>query len=533
MVLSGQPSLLIVDDDLGILEGLSSVFTDKGYLVRCATSGAAAEKLLGEGPVDAVLLDVVLPDCNGIDLLRSMKRRQPSLVCGIITGNASLEAAIAALRAGADDFFTKPLVVEQIERFLQRSLDRKVLERELEISREQYRLVTEIAGDGIVVVEEEGRIVYWNPAAGRILGYDAAETYGRPLDEVLSMPGFFARMRSATDHDPADDGAGIRHATIEFSARRKDGTVVPVECSTAATVTHGRWQGVCIVRDISARKQVEEELRRSRAELVRHHRELQDAQARLVEQEKLAAIGQLAAGIAHEINNPMAFVFGNLQVLERYVRVLAEQVEAGWRGSAADPLSSDDRRLDFVLDDIEALLVETKEGAERIRNIVASLKKFARVEQEKRLVDLEEVLEGTLVMVNGLLRGKGKVLRQYEPLPPVCCVPSEIGQVFLNILLNAVDAIGEDGTITVATFREGEYACVRITDTGPGIDPAMQSRIFDPFFTTKAAGEGTGLGLSITQGIVRRHGGDIQLTSTPGQGTSFTVRLPLAGDAEC
>ncbi len=519
MVVHGRPEVLLVSGAGAEIEHLAVALEERDHVVRRVAVDEAL--VMAAAPtVDAVLVAL---SSNGaeLDLLARLRRQAPSLARGVLAA-ADLSPAtfVQALRAGMEDCFLPPVEVEAVAAFLQHALDRKVLARELEISRERYRLVAEIAGDGIVVVEESGKIDYWNPAAGQLFGRDLVEAYGRMLDDLLGLPGFVAGMRKA---------AGGGACPLDIVVRRPDGTSVPVECSTAGMVVYGRWQGVCVFRDVSVRKRHEEELRRSRAELARQHRQLQEAQARLVERERLAAVGQLAAGLAHEINNPMAFVYSNLRVLERYVRLLGERARStqGKDGVRTDP------RLAFVLEDIDSLLQETVEGAERIREIIANLQKFGQGEQ-RRLVDLGPVVEGALAMIRGLVGGKGRIVRQGPTsLPPVCCVASEIGQVLLNILFNAVDAIGTGGVITVATFVDGTWVGIRITDSGAGIEPASRERIFDPFFTTKAAGEGPGLGLAICREIVHRHEGRIHVRSAPGVGASFTVLLPVASVASC
>ncbi len=521
MVVHGQPEVLLVSGAEGDAARLAVALEGRGLLVRRADA-EGTDLLAAAATVDAVL---VLFSASGaeMEVLGRLQRQAPSLARGVVAvAGLQPETFVQALRAGMEECFLPPVDADAVAAFVQRAVDRKVLARELDISRERYRLVAEIAGDGIVLVEENGKIDYWNPAAGQLFGRDLVEAYGRPLDELLGVPGFVARMQEA---------AGGRSCPLDMVVRRPDGTAVPVECSTAGMVVHGRWQGVCVFRDISVRKRNEEELRRSRAELARQHRQLQDAQARLVERERLAAVGQLAAGLAHEINNPMAFVYSNLQVLARYVRLLVESARRGREGDRGG--DGGGQRLAFVLNDIEALLQETMDGAERIRDIVASLQKFAHGEQ-RRPVDLGPVVEGGLAMVRGLLGGKGRVVRRGPAsLPPVCCVASEIGQALLNILFNAVDAIARGGTITVTTFAGRGQVGIRVTDSGPGIEPAVRERIFAPFFTTKAAGEGPGLGLAIAREIVHRHGGRIRVRSVPGAGTSFTILLPAVGRGAC
>ncbi|HET9488217.1 MAG TPA: ATP-binding protein, partial [Methylomirabilota bacterium] len=277
-----------------------------------------------------------------------------------------------------------------------------------------------------------------------------------------------------------------------------------------------------------------EQLRAANEELQAAYRNLQATQMQLIQREKMASVGQLVAGVAHELNNPIGFVSSNVSTLEDFVSRLRRIVEA-YRSAALG--ESDHARiaeqwqtlkLDYALKYLDPMIQGIREGAERTRKIVRDLRVFARTSDEAwQTVDLHEELESSLTLLNHLLKDRITVDRKYGPLPSVECVRSQMDQVFLNLLANAAQAIAGPGTITIETAREDEFAVVRVTDTGPGIAPDTIGRIFDPFFTTKPVGEGTGLGLSISYEIVKKHGGEITAESPPGQGATFTVRIPL------
>jgi signal transduction histidine kinase len=278
-----------------------------------------------------------------------------------------------------------------------------------------------------------------------------------------------------------------------------------------------------------------EQLRATNEELQGAYRELQAAQAQLIQREKMASVGQLVAGVAHELNNPIGFVSSNAATLEDFVSRLRRMVEIyrTVRLSEGDAARADaawhELKIDYALRYLEPMLQGIKEGAERTRKIVRDLRVFARGDDDVRLpVDLHEELELSLTLLGHLLKDRVAVERKYGDLPAVECVRSQIDQVLLNILANAAQAIEGPGTITVETRLEDGRAVVAIRDTGPGIAPDVLGRIFDPFFTTKPVGEGTGLGLSISYEIVKKHGGEIGVDSRPGAGATFTVRLPLA-----
>ena len=281
-----------------------------------------------------------------------------------------------------------------------------------------------------------------------------------------------------------------------------------------------------------------EELLRANEELKELNAKLSEAQDKLVQSEKLASIGQLAAGVAHEINNPIGYIFSNFGTLEKYLADLFEmlsayeQAEGALAGtSAGQQLRSLRERieLDYLKEDIPTLMAESKEGISRVRKIVQDLKDFSRVDarQEWEWVDLHQGINSTLNIVNNEIKYKADVIKEFGQITDVECLPSELNQVFMNLLVNAAHAItAERGTITIRTGCEGEHVWVEVADNGCGIPKDNLSRIFDPFFTTKPVGKGTGLGLSLSYGIVKKHGGRIEVTSEVGVGTSFRVTVP-------
>ncbi|MFP4474502.1 MAG: sensor histidine kinase [Desulfatibacillaceae bacterium] len=272
---------------------------------------------------------------------------------------------------------------------------------------------------------------------------------------------------------------------------------------------------------------------------------IKEAHEILLQQEKMASIGQLAAGVAHEINNPMGFISSNLTSLNEYMedvvsvlsryRTLASRVlESGAAGRDLCDMLEEVLRLDtqldidFVLDDVNSLVNESLDGAERIKRIIIDLKDFAHpTQQELEQCDINDVVDATLNIVRNEIKYKAHVIRDYGEGIRVWCRPGQLCQVFMNILVNAAQAIEHQGEIRIRTSADGERARIVLEDNGPGIDNENLSRIFDPFFTTKDVGKGTGLGLNVAYNIVKKHNGDIQARSEPGRGTSFTVSLPL------
>jgi signal transduction histidine kinase len=282
------------------------------------------------------------------------------------------------------------------------------------------------------------------------------------------------------------------------------------------------------------------ELSTLNATMVRMNASLEDAQNQVIQAEKLASIGQISAGVAHEINNPVAFVLSNLGSLESYVAQICEllgayvDAEKNAPAALAQHLAQartlrESKDFDFVRGDIVALLAESRDGLMRVKRIVQDLRDFSRGSSDERwqTIDLHAALDSTLNIVRNEIKYKASIVKSYGDLPDIECLPSRLNQVFLNLLVNASHAIDANGTITLATGVEGTEAWVRISDTGSGIRPEHLNRLFEPFFTTKPVGEGTGLGLSVSYSIVRNHGGRIEVESELGRGTSFTIRLPI------
>jgi len=277
-----------------------------------------------------------------------------------------------------------------------------------------------------------------------------------------------------------------------------------------------------------------EQLRAANEELHAAYRDLQATQVQLIQREKMASVGQLVAGVAHELNNPIGFVYSNVGTLEDFVKRLRAILDVYRAAPLAEPAQArvDEEwkalKIDYALKYVDSMIEGIREGAERARKIVRDLRVFARTDADVwQAVDLHAELESSLTLVNHLLKERVTVHRHFGPLPTVECVRSQIDQVFLNLLANAAQAITGPGAITLETRVENGDAVVTIGDTGPGIPPDVMGRIFDPFFTTKPVGEGTGLGLSISYEIVKKHGGEIRANSPPGGGAIFTVRLPL------
>ena len=303
------------------------------------------------------------------------------------------------------------------------------------------------------------------------------------------------------------------------------------------------------------RMHLSDQLEKANKELSRINKYLQnkvqEQTAMLVQSEKMASLGILAAGVAHEINNPVSFVNTNLASLQKYCGKISnllhkyKDMETHIRCGNKDNLPADLDKIDtfkekhhigFILEDIVNLAEESLEGTQRISGIVRDLKTFSHVDEaELKYINLKDSIDATLNILHNEMKNKVKIRIDYGELPEIRCFSQKISQVFMNILMNAIHAIENEGTIELVTrhVKEGrrvsdEFVEIRISDSGCGIPKAHLSKIFDPFFTTKPVGEGTGLGLSITYDIVKAHGGHIQVESEEGSGTTFTIRLQVS-----
>lgn len=444
-----------------------------------------------------------------------------------------------------------------------------------------------------LVIDAEHRVTHWNRACAAITGVSAAEMVGshrqwaafyeeeRPIMADLILDG--ALEAGVEKHygrhyrrSPLIDGAfeaesffpkfGDGGVWLYFTAaplRDAHGRVVgaietlqdvterhraeealrahqaTLEATIAARTADLARTNVNMAAELVRRECAEAELLRGNAELSALNRKLSQAQEQLLQSEKLAAIGQLAAGVAHEINNPIGYVYSNIGSLENYLNDLFlllkayEEAEAdlpeGQRRAALQSLR-EKIDVDFLKEDIPMLMGESKEGITRVKKIVQDLKEFSHVDHraEWQWTNVRAGLDSTLNIANNEIKYKADVVRDYGQLPEIECLPSELNQVFMNLVVNAAHAIGDTrGTITVRTRTDGEEVWIEVSDTGCGISDELRQKIFDPFFTTKPVGKGTGLGLSLSYGIVQKHHGRIEVYSELGKGSTFRIRLPV------
>lgn len=418
--------ILIIDDSPTDLAFITGALRSQGYDVEGADSGPAGLARLATQVFDCVLVDLVMPEMDGIEVCRRITTMRPALESAravvMLTGSENKTDINRSFEAGADDFVSKSSDLAVLRARIQALMRRRLF------------------------LEENGRLV--------------EEIKARELETLQARAG----------------------------------------------------------RQIAeARAAMTEQLIQANLDLQEANRRLKETQAQLVQNEKMASLGQLVAGIAHEINNPLAFVVNNLFLVESGLDSLGPEIE---------PLLSEPSL--GKLRKARARLGEMSEGLDRVKELVLDLRTFSRLDEgEFKTVDIVEALDAVLLLLKHKMNGRIRVEKHYVPARMLYCHAGRLQQVLMNLIANAVDAIAGEGKVVITTNQTSEFFVISIRDTGAGIAEAIRSKIFDPFFTTKPVGQGTGLGLAISYGIIQDHGGSIEVLSDEGAGTEFIVKIPL------
>lgn len=414
--------------------------------------------------------------------------------------------------------------------------DSKQAQEMLKVSEDYFRSFIESSQDCIAHISRDGIFLSMNEAGLRLNGFDGSEDIAN-----LSLPEMVISDRELMEDAIRKAGTG-EMISIRYMSRNRHWNNLWWDAKLTPVMDFdGTIRSILLVtRDITVQKRAEEALEQKNIELEKAYAELKAAQSQILQQEKLASVGQLAAGIAHEINNPMGFIISNINTLRKYVARIWEFVNAQKAVIEDQALSSgndaclkaiEEKRsslkIDYIREDVESLITESLDGADRVKKIVQDLKSFSRLDEaEYKPADINAGIESTINIVWNELKYKANLIRDYGEIPQTRCNPGQLNQVFMNILLNAAHAIEAHGDIRVSTRHENGRINIIISDTGSGMSQEVQKRIFEPFFTTKDVGKGTGLGLSIAYDIIKKHNGDIEVESTIGKGSSFTIRIP-------
>lgn len=454
---------------------------------------------------DLILSDFSMPQFNALDALALLRARGLKIPFILYTGTQSEEVAVECMKQGADDYLLKSsltrlprAVMNVLERSTAQHREREATEA-LRASEANFRVLIEHSPDALAVLAG-GLVAYANPALLRYLGVSREEV--EQHDFCLHVHPMDREGCLAMIADPGHLGG-----PKEKRLMRKDGGVVTGEINAIAIEYQQEPAIALLIRDVTERREM---------------------QTSLLLADRLASVGTLAAGVAHEINNPLGYMITNLQCIDEELAEVRSLVgRLGEKGGAASPAE-----VAAALADLEEPVRIARRGADRVRQIVRDLMTFSRADTESRgAVDVRDVLDFTLKMANNEIKRKAKIDTRYaDILPPVLANESRLGQVFLNLIINAAQAIPEGApeanAISIVAGVEGEQVAVTVSDTGPGIPYDMQTRIFDPFFTTKPVGVGTGLGLSICHRLVIGFGGSLSLVSEVGKGATFKVTLP-------
>ena len=524
--------ILVVEDDRFFREMYCNLLSGEGFEVQRAASVHEAMECLREAEYHLIVTDLVMPGQSGIDLLFNVKRNYPDIDVIMVTGNTNVESAIQALKNGARDYLLKPVNHDELRHSVALCMEQRRLRNEnielkdlfavVRTAKNEWESTLDCIPEMVILVDTVSIVKRCNRTFVDYIGKDFPEIIGKNLRSLLREHGL-----------PVDDaGTSVRKIRSPAEDRWFEIRKFPY-ADKESPVTAGQ---VVIISDITQQKKFTEQLEEKNRELECAYDALTASQAQVVHQEKMATIGQLSAGVAHEINNPMGFITSNLNTLGKYVGKLSEFVRlqraalAAGDGTTVAGLREKERaiKLDFILEDIEKLIKESLDGADRVREIVKSLKSFSRTDDGERVAtDINTCVESAITIAWNEIKYKATLEKELGVLPLTLCRPSQLNQVFMNLLINAVQAIEKEGRITVRTWHESPWVCASVSDTGCGIPPEILSRIFEPFFTTKEVGSGTGLGLSISYELIQRHGGDILVDSAPGKGATFTVRLPV------
>ena len=552
--------VLVVDDDEDHLLILGHHLRAQGHEVRTLNDPRLAVSATSEMRPDVVLLDHHMPGLSWLDVCRQL-RADPAnefLPVILLTNDASLEVTAAAVAAGVNDFAEKSAPVEILRLRIKAAIRTKRL---ADLAARRYedlaflaRLTQDLANsleeDTVLAVaarafERFGAAALYvgllsDQDRPQLLSFGAEKVeYDRErMETLLSLAQ--GALRANLDMDevqlrhvpaqwPASAGRPLVHRTLRANPRPR--AWLALETTRALDEDE-----LSLFDGVTDRLAAPLENARLYARVTVAHEEIADAlnklrqaQASLVHNEKMASIGQLAAGVAHEINNPLAFVISNLNVLRDYSRDLGHIVRYYQREMRPDSAHPSTLDPEFLISDLDSLISESLEGSNRVHGIVRNLKSFAHTGSGNyEDVDIQSAVESTLNLLGGELRQRCAVSRDLRSISSVRGDRGKLNQVFLNLIVNASEAIpsAREGRLTVRLFMEDNQIVFQVEDNGTGIPSSLREKIFEPFFTTKGIGRGTGLGLPITDEIVRQHGGSITVDSEEGRGTTFTVRLP-------
>lgn len=553
--------LLLIDDSATFRETLSQALRDLGYRVITAPTGEEGLRLAAAHHPRAIIVDGVLPGIDGPTVIRHVRLDAAlrGIPCVLLTGAKDIDAELRALDAGADAFVHKNEELEVILAKLRAAL------RATTAPKSDEETASLLAPKRILAVDDSPTYLEHITSALRSEGYEVIAA--RSGEEALAlltvqtvdcilldvmMPGLDGKetCRRLKESPTVRDIPVVLLTSVEDRASMLEGLATGaddyIQKSAELEVLKAR------VRAQLRRRQFEDETRRVRERLLKSeieasearaareiaetraalveelelknrdlaaaYAELQSTQAQLVQSAKMASLGSLVAGVAHEVNNPLAFVLSHLDTTESSLQSVEKRLGSG----AFEPVQASWTKA-------RNRLQSMRMGLERIRDLVLKLRAFSRLDEgEKKIVNVRECVDSVLTILAHRLGDRIAITTEFGAPEELECMPGLLNQAIMNLVANAMDALDGPGTIRIFSRAEGDRYVIRIEDTGPGIPPELRHRVLDPFFTTKPVGSGTGLGLSITDSIVKKHGGTLEFTDAPGGGAAAVIRLPLS-----
>lgn len=543
--------ILVVDDTSVNLKLIYDFLRGSGFEVRAAKSGFQALQILETTKPDIILLDVVMPEMDGFETCRHLKNSQQTKDIPVIFMTAVDDASnpsykVKGLALGAVDYISKPIQLEEVLARVKTHLHLRNLTQEIAQQKDLLEAVFNESADAIFLVNTEtGLIAHCNQRAVEL--FEA-----KSKDELLHIEGQSLQTQRFSPEELSKiwdeiDRQGFWSRELQYITKK--GKLFWGNLAAKQIYVAGEKMNLVRVTDITNRKLSEAREREKSQQLKLALGELKRTQSRLIQTEKMSSLGRMVAGIAHEINNPVSFIYGNVAPARRYFQELLKLIEL-YQQTYPHPAPQiedliEEIDLEFLVKDCSKLMDSMQVGADRIRQIILSLRNFSRLDEKQlKAVDIHEGIDNTLMILQHRLHGEGdrpeiQAIKNYGQLPLITCYASQLNQVFMNILSNAIDALEfqpSPRAITITTSRitkdsriaNSEFVAIRIADNGPGMSAAVKQQIFDLFFTTKPIGSGTGLGLAISHEIVvEKHKGNISCISTLGQGTEFIVEIPV------
>jgi two-component system NtrC family sensor kinase len=554
--------IAVVEDSETQAYKLRLLLEEQGWDVSVAGAAEAALAALGDPLPDLILVDYNLPGMRGDEFCRRIRmnlntRGIPLLM---MTSSAPDTAEIRSLDSGADGYVSKSenseLLLLRIRALLRKSpAQPAILRHQNSTFRGVHILAIDDSPTYLTFLCDELRNLDYEVecvnSGAEGLARLATETFDCVLVDLVmeDMDGIevcrrITALRSTLKSAPAiiiltasanegDLNRGLEAGADDFVGKSKDLDVLRARIQALMRRRSFQEENIRIVEELKARElemlnaragreiaearaAMAEKLVQANHDLKEANQKLKDTQAQLIQNEKMASLGQLVAGIAHEINNPLAFVMNNLFIVENGMDSLGPELEPHLSEPALNKLRK-----------VRARLEEMKEGLGRVKELVSDLRTFSRLDEgEFQTVDVVETIDAVLLLLKHKMNGRILVEKHFDAERQLYCYAGRLHQVLMNLIANAVDAIVGEGKIILTTSQTPEDFLISVRDTGAGIAEAIRSKIFDPFFTTKPVGQGTGLGLAISYGIVAEHGGSIKVQSEPGLGTEFLVNIP-------